>query len=393
MMKILLVLPRFDRRKFDALTSQAWQIARRLTASGQAQCIIAAGRSEDEAALEVIENVPIHRFLPAPYRWKFWQNIFRREHGANDDILPGLEVFLRKKHFDLVHLMCGGRLCEYSAKILQECQTKYVISCLPARGDGGTDMTGGSVHLNMETLTNAQRIFCRDHRQRRKLAAKLGDRQLVYWMPGVEFDRFSRPQAVDFRQFYKISPQRTVILSVGRISRSRNQKILLEMLSVLNSRNRNCQLVIIGWSEDDAYKAEFLKMAAERKLSNAVTCIEGLPPGDERFPAAFQAASLVMLPALDEASATAVLEAWTAGVPVVTSPMGSGGELIEDKVNGRIANPRNFQAWVKCCEELLDERNRSALEKMRSNGMIKARSLQWPKRIEDLLKIYEESIL
>ncbi|MBR7145414.1 MAG: hypothetical protein IKD10_10785 [Lentisphaeria bacterium] len=44
-MKILLVLARFDRHKWDALTDQAWSIARLLTAAGGVQCVIAAARA------------------------------------------------------------------------------------------------------------------------------------------------------------------------------------------------------------------------------------------------------------------------------------------------------------------------------------------------------------
>ena len=44
---------------------------------------------------------------------------------------------------------------------------------------------------------------------------------------------------------------------------------------------------------------------------------------------------------------------------------------------------------VGACEELLDERNRSACEKMRSNGMMKARNLRWERRLEELTDIYK----
>ena len=80
------------------------------------------------------------------------------------------------------------------------------------------------------------------------------------------------------------------------------------------------------------------------------------------------------------------------GVPVVAAPAGSGGEIITDKVNGRLVPVRDFHEWVSCCEELLDERNRSALEKMRSAARAEAKKYRWQERLQELLKIYEEVI-
>ena len=146
------------------------------------------------------------------------------------------------------------------------------------------------------------------------------------------------------------------------------------------------------WEASAKYAAEFKKEVNERKLSEMVTFIPGLPPGDECFRAAYQAASLVMLPSLCDVSGSAVLEAWAAGVPVIAAPVGSGGDLIEDEVSGKLITPFDFHSWVRCCEDLLNERNRANLEKMRSNAMAKARNLKWENRLFDLEKIYDEII-
>jgi glycosyltransferase involved in cell wall biosynthesis len=135
---------------------------------------------------------------------------------------------------------------------------------------------------------------------------------------------------------------------------------------------------------------KFHCQSAERNMSNAVTFIPGLPPGDECFRAAFQAASLVLLPSRYDVSASAVAEAWAAGVPVIASPVGGGGDLIEDGVNGKLANPGNFQDFVRSCEFLLDERNRRELEKMRSDGMVRARAMRWERKLEDLMEVYNQ---
>lgn len=399
MMKILLILPRFDRKRWDSLTDQAWNIARLLTAGGKVQCSIASGRSSDEKSMEAVCNVPIYRFAPQLPRWKFLRRFHKIDPDFSNAELPGLEMFLRKKDFDLVHIMCGGHLCKRVSEILFERKIPYIVSC---RSEDFKEQDAANVKFDEsrglfrktfreygDALHKAERVFCSDHTLRRLLAVDLGDRPLVRWLPGVALERFSRPSQVDFRQFYQIPSSRKIILSVGKICAGKNQKMLLETVAVLNNRQKNCHLVLIGWCESEAFLQEFQALIKERKLGHSVTLIPGLPPGDECFRAAFQAASLVLLPSRFEVSASAVLESWAASVPVIASPVG-GGELIEDDVNGKVAHPYDFQSFVRGCEELLNENNRSSLEKMRSNGMMQARSLRWERRLEELMMIYNE---
>ncbi len=403
-MKLLLVLARFDRHKWDAITDQAWNIARLLTASGQAQCVIAAVRGREEPALEVVKNVSIRRFSPRLSRWKFLRKkpaVCCSEDNAD---LPGLEIFLQKNHFDIIHVMTPGRICRAVAEIASRRNMPCLVTCrsnefkpLDAFKKSGVfaELTADfskAINEYAPALKSVDRIFCTDHALRRALAGELGDRQLIYWQPGVDWEYFAKPSSVDFRKEYQLPANCMLLLSVGEIAAGKNQKMLLEIILLLNRRGWNCKLLVLGWTADGEYFKQFESYINEHKLSGMVKIIPGLPPGDERFKAAYQAASLVLLPSRYEVSATAVLEAWAAGVPVVASPVGSGGEIITDKVNGRLASARYFQDWVKCCEELLDERNRSALEKMRSAARSEARKYRWQERLKELMDIYNEVI-
>ena len=127
-MKILLVLAKFNRHKWDALTEQAWSIARFLTASGEAQCAIAAVRSSGEPALEVVKNVTIRRFsVRSPWRKRF-QNIFSGSKQENTE-MPGLEIYLKRNRFDLVHVMTPNWLCETTARIAAEQNIPCLVTC------------------------------------------------------------------------------------------------------------------------------------------------------------------------------------------------------------------------------------------------------------------------
>ncbi len=400
-MKVLFVLAEFNRRKWNSVSDQAWNIARRLTADKQIQCVIAAGRNAHEAALEEVCSVPIRRFSPKIS----WLDKLSGKAPAdllkNNAELPGLEIYLHKNNFDLVHIMCHGKLAAQAAAAARKKNVPYMqtlrsgdMECpgfFARRGSNAAESAVKYLKEHRLWLENASMIFCTDHRLRRWLAAGLGDRRLTYWQYGVGKEFFAADSKVDFRQEFQLPAATPLLLTVGEISESKNQKMLLEVANLLKVRGMNCKLVVIGWAENNKVMQDFQYAIARNKLEQSVVLIPGLPPGDERFRAAFHAASLVLLPAKYDVSASAVLEAWAAGVPVIASPAGSGGDLIVDKENGRIADPQDFRQWVKCCEELLSERQRSTNEKMRSAGRSKALELLWEKRIDELVEIYQIS--
>ncbi len=411
-MKTLLVLPRFNRAMWGAAENQAWNLARTLNAGGRVQCEIAATRMPDEAALEMMGDIPVHRFLCAPERWH-WRRRARGGEVSFDELeSPALDIFLRKNRFDLFHSFATGALGGAVAKAAFETGTPLVVSCRscdfrnqdvlrPAAGRSEATESGGelvgelfdeAVAGNARALAGAELLLCGDQRLARLLKSRLAKEHVRYFAPGVDFDYFNRPSPVDFRQFYQIPPQRPIILSVGGILQCKNQKLLLETAAILNSRGWNCQLVIVGPVLSPHYFREFEALRQERALADSVTVIPGLPPGDERFRAAYQVASLVLLPSQFDAVGSVVLEAWAAGAPVAVAPVGGGASLVEDGVNGRRAEPRHFQKWIACCEELLDERRRVEHEKMRAAGSARARELRWEARGAELAEIYLETV-
>ena len=402
-MKILLVLAHFDRHKWDSLTDQAWNIARLLTASGEAQCAIAAVRAAGEPALEVVKNVTIRRFSARYSLLARLRDLFFRGNSGRTE-LPGLEIYLKKNRFDLVHVMTPDWLCAATVRMAAEQNIPCLVTCRSEefktfdaavkqnRQVGDLSSFSKFFDKYASGLKRADRIFCTDKRLFSALNGKVDKEHLLSWSAGVDCEYFAKPSTVDFRKIYQLPPNSLLLLTVGHISESKNQKMLLEIVSLLKRRGWNCQLLVLGWAENEEYFKEFNNYIAEHKLNNTVKVIPGLPPGDERFRAAYQTASLVLLPARFEVSASAVLEAWSAGVPVVASPAGSGGEIITDKVTGRLVPVRDFQEWVSCCEELLNDRNRKELEKMRSAARSEAKKYAWRERLNELLNIYKDVI-
>ena len=72
-------------------------------------------------------------------------------------------------------------------------------------------------------------------------------------------------------------------------------------------------------------------------LTDRVTMIKGVPPDSSLLPAAYHAASAFLLPSLHEPFGIVVLEAWSAGTPVIASQVGGLKTLIRDGETGFFA--------------------------------------------------------
>lgn len=70
---------------------------------------------------------------------------------------------------------------------------------------------------------------------------------------------------------------------------------------------------------------------------------------------------LLLHPARREGLGVAVLEAMSAGVPVVASSVGGIVDLIEDRVDGRLVEPHDSAAWFDAVNVLLGDANQRAL--------------------------------
>lgn len=406
-MKILQVLPRFDQSVWGATENLVWHLSRELMARGTV-CTIAATREPAQCALEVVEGIEIHRFLCAPERWRWHRKVHGDEVSYDELESPALDVFLRKNRFDLIHCFAFGSLArdvyaaaaETGIPFIMHCRSCDYRSCDMAQPPrGGTaerrmlladpKLFEEAVAINSEALAGADLVLAGDRNLTRGLSDWLENGRVEYFPPGVDYDYFNQPAKVDFRSFYQIPPQRAILLAVGGILSCKNQKALIETVMVLNNRGKNCHLVLLGAVLSRQYLRELEAIAAERAMGDRMTVIPGLPPGDERFRAAYQSAALVVQPSQYDVVGMTVLEAFAAGAVTCVARVGGGSDLVRDGENGFFGTPSCFPEWIARCERLLDPRNYAELEKIRVAAYKTAREFRWELRAADLLNIYQ----
>src|SRR5205807_1893133 len=103
--------------------------------------------------------------------------------------------------------------------------------------------------------------------------------------------------------------------------------------------------------------------------------IMGSVPQVELF-AAFERSDVLVFPTLADGFGMVVTEAFSRGLPVITTDQAGASDLVEHGRNGLIIPAGDSAALVEALQWCLD--NRKPLYQMRSYALETARRWQWP---------------
>lgn len=127
---------------------------------------------------------------------------------------------------------------------------------------------------------------------------------------------------------------RTVLLTVGRIDRVKNQEWLIQQASQLFERHPLAMLVLAGACTDAGYGRQLERSIARMGLGDRVLLTGGFLPNDPRLIGLYQTAGAVVVPSLSETFGLVILEAWAAGSAVIASRTSGACALIQPGENG-----------------------------------------------------------
>ncbi len=177
--------------------------------------------------------------------------------------------------------------------------------------------------------------------------------KLIRFLPnGVDVDKFARPAAFDWHRELKLEDGVRILLNVSRIDYQKNQKLLVRLLAELKARGDRVHLLLIGPVTAEWYGRELLALAESLQVREQLTLVPGLPPDDERLAAAYQQAEVFLLPSLHEPFGIVVLEAWSAGVPVLAARVGGLRYLVEEGKTGLQFDPEALPSLLAAYDAL-----------------------------------------
>ena len=345
------IIRRFAFAEWGGTESVVWNTARTLQAKGNPSEIFAT-RALSPVKDEVRDSIQIHRF---DYKYPYFplsEEKYRiLDKKGGNPVVPGLRKSLRKGEFDILHCHTMGRMAAETRAAAKQLRVPYIMTLHGGYFDvppeeirqmvkplKGTIPYGNIMDRllcrRIDALKYANGIVCVGENELGPAKEHYPDKPVIHLPNGVNFDYFHDYDGSDFRKKAGIRADSKILLCVSRIDYQKNQLVLPEILAVLGEP---WHLVLIGAPTAEWYADKLREKIRLMNLSERVTMIKGVPPDSSLLPAAYHAASAFLLPSLHEPFGIVVLEAWSAGTPVITSQVGGLKTLIRDGENGFFA--------------------------------------------------------
>ncbi|WP_404788161.1 glycosyltransferase family 4 protein [Altericista sp. CCNU0014] len=155
--------------------------------------------------------------------------------------------------------------------------------------------------------------------------------------------RTADPVAANFRKQWGLPENVPLLLNVGRLAHQKNQAVLIESLLTL----KTAHLAILGEGE---LRESLRQKVTELQIADRVHFLGELPSEDvARF---FSASDVFVFPSLYEAMPMALVEAMSAGIPIVASDIPALREVLGD--TGSFVPADNAVALAQAIQTILD---------------------------------------
>ncbi|MGH2389796.1 MAG: glycosyltransferase, partial [Chloroflexota bacterium] len=181
---------------------------------------------------------------------------------------------------------------------------------------------------------------------------------------GIDTDRFTpSPNRAAARAALGL-PEKPTLLYTGRLDAEKDMETWLRA-AALALRNVDAHLVIGGEGAD---RPRLERLAGDLGLAGRFT-FPGYLPAD-KLPSLYQAADAYCITSAVELQSITTLEAAATGLPVVAARAGALPELVDEGINGHLADPGDVPAFALAMERVLSDRdaNRSMGEASRQKA-------------------------
>lgn len=187
--------------------------------------------------------------------------------------------------------------------------------------------------------------------------------------------------AAEVRADLGVAPDAPLVVAVARLHPQKDLPTLLRAAVTLRERMPDARVVVVGEGPD---RAALTALAGDLGVTGAVLLAGPSPDAADEL----AAADVVAMCSLWESGPLVVAEALALGRPVVATPVGFVGELIDDGVSGRIVPVGDPSALAAALGDMLADPAGAA--RMAEAGRRAVGEALGPDRlVGDVVKVYE----
>ena len=198
----------------------------------------------------------------------------------------------------------------------------------------------------------------------------------IYIPNGVDLERF------DFKRIERKDNQKTRFLFVGRLEGEKGLKYLFYAVSRLKEENRSFEVLLVG---SGSQEKKLLELAKELEIEEYVQ-FEGRVDMNHIIDFYHQS-DIFLLPSIHEGLPLSLLEAWAAGLPVITTNVGGMAKICENEKNALIVTAKDSEALFDSMLRLI--RDEELKRKLGENGRkLIEEKYSWDKITDKVISVY-----
>ncbi|MEC1771902.1 glycosyltransferase family 4 protein [Schinkia azotoformans] len=195
-----------------------------------------------------------------------------------------------------------------------------------------------------------------DYNEAQKFKAKK-----VIYVPGIGVDTNKITKvSIDIdrkREELGITSDTVVLLSIGEMIKRKNHETVLK--AIANLKDQNLVYLICGKGELESYLKGLVKTLGIEEKVRFLGYRNDIPE-------ICNASDLFLFPSYQEGLPVSVMEAMSAGLPVICSSIRGNTDLIENEIGGYLLEPDDVEGFAKKINKLIN--NQELLNNMGNNN-------------------------
>jgi glycosyltransferase involved in cell wall biosynthesis len=206
---------------------------------------------------------------------------------------------------------------------------------------------------------------------------------------GVDVQRFQKPQSIDAREYFNLSSDSELIVTIGNYHRRKGHELLIQAVRDARECNRKLALVIVG-ATSDALKSSVESEGLQDWVKFAGTIRQPKPGETDIVAGLLQSAKAYVSSSISntaEGMSLAVLEAMAAGACVIASNISGSADLLADGKYGLLVPANDAGALSKGILDVVT--NNELRSNYQSMAAQRAREFSWEDITRRYLEVYE----